>query len=307
MTLPVEVQQLTKYFDKQPAVHALSFQAEKGKVLGFLGPNGAGKSTTMKMLTGYLQPSHGKVWIGGYDLSTHPRQAKQRIGYLPEHNPMYLDMYVREYLQFMGQVRGLSRKQALASAQELIVRCGITEMQNKKLRALSKGYRQRVGLAQALIHDPEVLILDEPTTGLDPNQLREIRTLIKEVSQDKAVILSTHIMQEVEALCDQVLIISHGEIKAHDTLAQLTTATNHQVVVEFQEPVSAPLLEQLPGVQQLQPLSDRKFLLMVSPEQDIQAALLQLVQENGWTLAGFQQRQPSLEEVFQSLTVASSS
>ena len=164
-----------------------------------------------------------------------------------------------------------------------------------------------MGLAQALIHDPEVLILDEPTTGLDPNQLREIRALIKEVSQDKAVILSTHIMQEVEALCDQVLIINHGKIKAHDTLTRLTAATSHQVVVEFQESVSGPQLEQLPGVQQLQPLSDRKFLLMVSPEQDIQAALLRLVQENGWTLVGFQQRQPSLEEVFQSLTVASSS
>lgn len=302
MILPVEVHQLTKYFNKQPAVHALSFHAEKGKVLGFLGPNGAGKSTTMKMITGFLQPSHGKVWISGYDLGTHPRQAKQRIGYLPEHNPMYLDMYVREYLQFMGQVRGLSRKQVLASAEALIARCGITEMQNKKLRALSKGYRQRVGLAQALIHDPEVLILDEPTTGLDPNQLREIRTLIKEVSRDKAVILSTHIMQEVEALCDEVLILNQGKLKVHDTLTRLTAAGSHQVMVEFQETIAAALLAQLPGVTQVQSLSDRKFILMVSPEQDIQAALLKLVQENGWTLIGLRQQKSSLEEIFQSLT-----
>lgn len=297
----VEVHQLSKHFNNQTAVHALSFQAEKGKVLGFLGPNGAGKSTTMKMLTGCLQPSHGTVRIRGYNLVTHPQQAKKHIGYLPEHNPLYLDMYVYEYLQFMGCIRGLSRKQSLASARSLIDRCGITEMQNKKLRTLSKGYRQRVGLAQALIHDPEVLILDEPTTGLDPNQLREIRALIKEVSQNKAVILSTHIMQEVEALCDQVLIISQGKIRAHSTLAQLTAASSHQVVVEFKEPILGSLLEKLPGVQQLQILSDRKFLLMTSPEQDIQAPLLQLVQENGWPLVGLKQQQ-SLEEIFQMFT-----
>lgn len=303
MAPPVEVHQLSKRFSNQTVVHALSFQAEKGKVLGFLGPNGAGKSTTMKMLTGYLQPSHGTVQIGGYDLRTHPQQAKNHIGYLPEHNPLYLDMYVYEYLQFMGCIRGLSRKQALASARSLIDRCGITEMQNKKLRALSKGYRQRVGLAQALIHDPEVLILDEPTTGLDPNQLREIRTLIKEVSQNKAVILSTHIMQEVEALCDQVLIISQGKIRAHSTLAQLTAATSHQILVEFKEVVPSALLKKLPGVQQLQILSDRKFLLITSPEQDTQAPLLQLVQENGWPLVGLKQQQ-SLEEIFQTLTAS---
>ncbi len=296
----IEARQLTKYFNEQVVVQPLSFQVTQGAILGFLGPNGAGKSTTMKMLTGYLQPSQGQVWISGYDLSTHPRQAKRHLGYLPEHNPLYLDMYVHEYLQLMGRARGLSRQQAVQRAKELVARCGITAMQHKKLRILSKGYRQRVGLAQALMHDPEVLILDEPTTGLDPNQLHQVRTLIKEVSQDKAVILSTHIMQEAAALCDQVLIISQGTMRAYDRLDRLTAANRQQVIVAFKEPISGALLEQLPGVQQVKMLAAGKFLLMT--DQDLRAALFRLAQANAWTLIELSQQQQSLEETFRGLT-----
>ena len=301
MTFPVEVRQLSKRFNKQTVVHELSFQAAKGEILGFLGPNGAGKSTTMKMLTGYLRPSQGMVRVGGYDVSKHPQQAQKHIGYLPEHNPLYLEMYVHEYLRLMGSIRGLRRKQCLTRAQAVVNSCGITEMQHKKLRTLSKGYRQRVGLAQALMHDPEVLILDEPTTGLDPNQLREIRALIKEVSRDKAVILSTHIMQEVEALCDQVLIISQGKMIMHDTLAQLAAQSSGQLVVEFKEPLQAAMLEKIPGVQRVRALSAHQYLLDTS--QDLREALFRFAQENALTLLGLEQPKSSLEEIFQQLTV----
>ena len=301
MSFPVEVHQLSKRFNKQTVVHELSFQAAKGEILGFLGPNGAGKSTTMKMLTGYLRPSQGMVRVGGYDISKHPQQARKHIGYLPEHNPLYLEMYVHEYLRLMGSTRGLRRKQCLTSAQAVVDSCGITELQHKKLSTLSKGYRQRVGLAQALMHDPEVLILDEPTTGLDPNQLCEIRALIKEVSRDKAVILSTHIMQEVEALCDQVLIISQGKMIMHDTLAQLAAQSSGPLVVEFKEPLQAAMLEKIPGVQRVLALSAHKYLLDTS--RDLREALFRFAQENALTLLGLEQQKSSLEEIFQQLTV----
>ena len=283
-------------------MHELSFQVDRGQILGFLGPNGAGKSTTMKMITGYLQPTSGTATVAGYDVKRYPRQARRHLGYLPEHNPLYLNMYVREYLQFMGSIRGLSRKLCSTRAQALIERCGIGQAQDRKLRSLSKGYRQRVGLAQALMHDPEVLILDEPTTGLDPNQLREIRALIKEISQDKAVILSTHIMQEVEALCDQVLIINQGKMIAHDTLAQLAQKSQEQLVVEFKEPLAADMLATIQGVQRVQALSECKYILETSRGQDIREALFHFAQEKGLTLLALEQEKGSLEAVFQQLT-----
>ncbi len=298
----IVVDQLSKRFKQQIVVHQLSFPVVKGQTLGFLGPNGAGKSTTMRMLTGYLRPSGGSIHVCGHDLSKHPRQAQQCIGYLPEHNPLYLEMYVHEYLQLMGSIHGLRRKQCLARAKEVVERCGIIEMQNKKIKTLSKGYRQRVGLAQALIHDPAVLILDEPTTGLDPNQLREIRTLIKEVSRDKAVILSTHIMQEVEALCDQVLIINYGRMIAHDTLANLATPSSCRLIVEFKGPVSVADLEQLEGVQSVQTLAEHKYVLHTSNEQDMREVLFLFAQENALTLLGLEQQKSSVEEIFQQLT-----
>jgi len=303
MIFPIEVNQLYKRFRGQTVVHQLSFQLARGQILGFLGPNGAGKSTTMRMLTGYLRPSQGTVRVGGYDVSTHPQQDKKHIGYLPEHNPLYLDMYVHEYLRFMGSIRGLRHKQCLASSQEVIDRCGIAKMQNQKLRTLSKGYRQRIGLAQALMHNPEVLILDEPTTGLDPNQLREIRALIKEVSHDKAVILSTHIMQEVEALCDQVLILDQGKMIVHDTLAQLAAQSNGRVVVEFKELHLGTMLEQINGVQWVQALSENKYIIDASRDQDLREALFHFAQEKGLTLLGLERQKSSLEEIFRQLTV----
>ncbi|MGV3586639.1 MAG: ATP-binding cassette domain-containing protein, partial [Adhaeribacter sp.] len=203
--MSVEVKGLTKLFGNQRAVDNISFKVNKGQILGFLGPNGAGKSTTMKIATCFLPPTAGTILVNGYDVNTDPIQVRRQVGYLPEHNPLYLDMYVKEYLQFAGSVNGLKGSQLKARIAEMVDLCGLTAEQGKKIGSLSKGYRQRVGLAQALIHDPEVLILDEPTTGLDPNQLSEIRGLIKNIGREKTVIFSTHIMQEVTAICDRVV------------------------------------------------------------------------------------------------------
>lgn len=207
----LRIENLGKRYGQQWAVSELSFLAQPGQILGFLGPNGAGKSTTMKMATGYISPTEGNIWIGQESVAEKPLLAKRKIGYLPEHNPLYLDMYVHEYLLFISQLHGLKSAGRKARVAEVVELCGIGPEQNKKLSMLSKGYRQRVGLAQTLIHQPEVLILDEPTTGLDPNQIVEIRRVIKSVAQDKVVVLSTHIMQEVQALCDQVVILRQGK------------------------------------------------------------------------------------------------
>ena len=217
--LSIKVQHLSKYYDKQKAVDAISFEAHPGKILGFLGPNGAGKSTTMKMLTGYLQPTTGSASICGYDTQTQAIEVKRIMGYLPENTPLYTDMYVKEFLNFVASTYGLTDvKKKVADTIELV---GLTAEQHKKINMLSKGYRQRVGLAQAIIHDPKVLILDEPTSGLDPNQLTDIRDLIRKLGRDKTVILSTHIMQEVEAICDEVIIIRKGQIVANSTIEEL--------------------------------------------------------------------------------------
>lgn len=220
----IYVENLTKTYAAQKAVDSVTFSAEPGRVTGFLGPNGAGKSTTMRMITGYLKPDDGVVKVDGVDLSVHPLRARNRAGYLPENNPLYLHMYVREYLNFMAdlyQVKGKKRK-----ISELIGQTGLQAESHKKIGRLSKGYKQRVGLAQALLHDPPVLVLDEPTSGLDPNQLSEIRQLIRELGKEKTVLLSTHILQEVEMLCDQVIIIHQGAIAANDTLQNLLQREN---------------------------------------------------------------------------------
>lgn len=220
--MSIDVHDLSKKFQGQVAVDQLNFKIKPGQVVGLLGPNGAGKSTTMRMLTGYLAPSQGEIYICGYDLQKETLQAKKQIGYLPEHNPLYLEMYVHEYLHLMGNVRGLQKKICKTRAHELIEQCAIGDMQYKKLGALSKGFRQRVGLAQALLHNPPVLILDEPTTGLDPNQIQHMRGLIKELSREKAILLSTHILQEVTAVCDQVLILHQGKLRLSASLNELT-------------------------------------------------------------------------------------
>lgn len=219
--MSIKIQNLSKTYGPQRAVDNISFEVSKGEIVGFLGPNGAGKSTTMKILTGYLPATDGSAEVNGFDVKTSPLQVKSSIGYLPEHNPLYLDMYVREFLEFVGSLYGLKGKTLQIKVAETIEMVGLGLEKHKKIGQLSKGYRQRVGLAQALIHNPDVLILDEPTTGLDPNQLVEIRDLIKSVGKDKTVIFSTHIMQEVEAICDRVVIINRGKIVANGTLAEL--------------------------------------------------------------------------------------
>lgn len=215
----IEVRQLSKSYQQTPAVNQISFTAQSGQILGFLGPNGAGKSTTMKMLSCFIPPSSGTALVCGYDILQHPMQVRRHIGYLPEHNPLYLDLYVREALEFMAGIHQLESKQQRIA--EVIEQVGLEKEKHKKISALSKGYRQRVGLAQAILHDPEVLILDEPTSGLDPNQIVGIRSLIKTLGQTKTIILSTHIMQEVEALCEQVIIINKGEIVENQSLSTL--------------------------------------------------------------------------------------
>lgn len=232
--MSIQVRDLTKLYGTQRAVQGLSFEVSPGEIVGFLGPNGAGKSTTMKILTGYLRPSEGQVSINGYDVLTQPMEAKRQIGYLPEHNPLYLDMYVREFLTFVGQLYGLKGQPLRARIEEMIELCGLTVERRKKIGQLSKGYRQRVGLAQAFLHEPSVLILDEPTTGLDPNQLVEIRELIRTLGQNKTVLFSTHIMQEVEALCSRVLVINKGTLVANSPL-EVLKASGKSLEVIFKE------------------------------------------------------------------------
>lgn len=241
LKMSLQVQQVTKIYGGQKAVDNISFSIQKGEIVGFLGPNGAGKSTTMKIATTYLPPTSGSVWVEGINVEEQPIEVKKVIGYLPEHNPLYLDMFVHEYLQFVGSVYGLKGSNLKRRVQELVEMCGLTREQNKRIEALSKGYRQRVGLAQALIHSPQVLILDEPTSGLDPNQILEIRKLIKDISREKTVIFSTHIMQEVEALCDRVIIISKGKIVADDLLENLLreNASLEEVFRSFTNTVAA--------------------------------------------------------------------
>jgi len=229
--LSIEVESLSKHYGSQIAVNAISFKAVPGRVMGFLGPNGAGKSTTMKMLTGYLQPSSGKIHVGGFDVLTQNLEVKRIMGYLPENTPLYTDMYVKEFLSFAGQTYQLEHLSR--SVAEVIERVGLGPEQHKKIGQLSKGYRQRVGLAQAIVHDPRVLILDEPTSGLDPNQLADIRKLIKELGRDKTVILSTHIMQEAEAVCDDVVIINKGNIAANSSLTNLKKDQDSEVLEDI--------------------------------------------------------------------------
>ncbi len=298
----VAVEGLSKHFGKQAAVQSLTFQVARGQILGFLGPNGAGKSTTLKMLMGYLRPSAGTVHICGHDVAQRPGLAQRLLGYLPEHNPLYPDMYVQEYLQTMGRIRRMPRAQRWARGREVVASCGLTEVQNKKIRTLSKGYRQRVGLAQALLHEPDVLVLDEPTTGLDPNQLCEIRAQIKAASRNKAVILSTHIMQEVEALCDQILIIRQGKMVTHTSLQELTALGQHQLIVTFKEPTSAAALTQLAGIRAVHPRSAHQYQVHAEDATVAREALFHFAQANQLTLLGLEEAQSSLEVLFRQLT-----
>lgn len=300
--MSIEVSQLLKQYGEQKAVNGVSFKVNKGEIVGFLGPNGAGKSTTMKIITGYLQADGGKGTVCGLDVTSDPIAIKKKIGYLPEANPLYTDMYVREYLGFVAGIHQL--KDTKAAVEKVISLTGLTVESKKKIGQLSKGYKQRVGLAAALIHDPEVLILDEPTSGLDPNQIIEIRNVIKQQGQNKTVLFSSHILQEVEAICDRVIIINKGNIVADDKLANLQKGKQdaHVVTVEFKETVDVALLKGLKEVKAVEELQTSHFRLQTSNPDTVRKQLLNLAVDHNLNIVSLQTEGHSLEEVFRSLT-----
>lgn len=302
--MSIEISGLTKQYGSQKAVDNISFSAAKGEILGFLGPNGAGKSTTMKIATCFLPPTSGSVAVAGIDVATSPRLVRQKVGYLPEHNPLYLDMYVHEYLRFIGSLHGLAGGRLKTSVAEAIERVGLEREQHKKVGALSKGYRQRVGLAQAILHQPEVLILDEPTTGLDPNQILQIRQLIKQESQNKTVVFSTHIMQEVQALCDRVVIINRGKIVADSRVSQLQMGSQQTTIfLELEQPVAEPeSLTNLPEVATVVQTSPTQLKIESAAQEDIRGKIFRFAVANGWTIVGMSRETKSLEHVFHELT-----
>lgn len=300
--MSLQINSLTKTYGQQKALDEVSFVAEKGEVLGFLGPNGAGKSTTMKVVTGFILPDSGDVLVNGISVLEHPKAVSKMIGYLPEHNPLYLDMYIREFLDFIGGLYGMKGNILKSRIEELIPLCGLELEANKKIHQLSKGYRQRVGLAKALIHDPEVIILDEPTTGLDPNQLAEIRKLIKNISVNKTLILSTHIMQEVEAICDKVVIINRGKIVASDLLQNLKSDGGKNILlVETEEPLDLEWLAHLGQVSFVQNKNNAISLGVVDAVY-ARKELLQIVQKKSLTLVSIQQQEKNLESIFHQIT-----
>ena len=302
--MALSIQHLTKVYGQQHAVDDISFQIEEGEIVGFLGPNGAGKSTTMKIATTFIAPSSGTAVVGGYDVQENPLAVRSITGYLPEHNPLYLDLYVHEYLAFVGNLHGLKGSTLKNRVGEMVALCGLTVEQNKKIETLSKGYRQRVGLAQALIHDPKVLILDEPTSGLDPNQLIEIRNLIKSVSKNKTVLFSTHIMQEVQALCSRVIVINKGKLVADDRIENLLAGKSNtiSVVVEFEGAVSVEDLNQLEGVDEVQDMGGMKFRITSNAARDLRPILFRFAADKNLSLVGLKQEEGSLEDIFKSLT-----
>lgn len=299
--MSVEARALTRFYGAQCAVREVTFSIRAGEVVGFLGPNGAGKSTTMKMLTGFLDPSDGSASVAGFDISSHPLEARASIGYLPEHNPMYLDMYVHEFLEYSGSLYGLKGSRLRDRVKDMVHRCGLTREQNKRLEALSRGYRQRVGLAQALLHDPKVLILDEPTSGLDPNQIEEIRDLIRDVSREKTVLLSTHIMQEVQAICQRVLIISSGRLVADDTLAGLLVGDVQVLVAEFSADVSAEMFGLPAGAEAIEAAGARRLRIR-SAGGDIRQEVIRHATVKGFPLVGLTTEEIRLEDRFRELT-----
>lgn len=300
--MSVTVTNLVKIYGTQRAVNGISFEAHKGEVLGFLGPNGAGKTTTMKIITGYLPQTEGSVAVCGYDVGQQPMDARACIGYLPEHNPLYRDMYVLEYLAFTA---GMHRvRKANKRIEAMIERTGLTSHRHKRIGELSKGYRQRVGLAQAMLHDPEVLILDEPTSGLDPNQIVEIRQLIRDLGREKTVILSTHILGEVEAVCDRAIIINKGGLVADASIDMLKQQFTGQsvVTVEFAEAVDQNLLSKIKHVQQVVSIGKNRWELRASNQQDIRAAVFAFAVAHHFTLLELRKEAFSVEDVFQQLT-----
>jgi ABC-2 type transport system ATP-binding protein len=314
--MSIRVTNLSKMYGTQKAVNNISFNINKGEIVGFLGPNGAGKSTTMKMITGYLEADEGTAEVSGERVSTRSLSTKKKIGYLPEANPLYFDMYVREYLEFIANIHGI--KNISQAIEEAITTTGLAVEADKKIGQLSKGYKQRVGLAAALIHDPEVLILDEPTSGLDPNQIVEIREVIKALGQNKTVLFSSHILQEVQAICDRVIIINKGIIVADDMLSNLQKADNDlsTVMVTFKERVELTQLKELTnviGTEQINKHTDQpniqagyQYKLRTSNPDSVRKQLLELSLRNNLNIVSLQSESNSLEEIFKNLTSSTS-
>lgn len=302
--MSISVNKISRKFGEQWAVKEVSFTVRSGELVGFIGPNGAGKSTTMKMITGFLPPTSGEVRINELDIREHPMQIKRIIGYLPEHNPLYQEMYVKEYLLYVARMYDIRGKAAHERVDEIIEQVGLTGERHKKIEKLSKGYKQRVGISQALIHDPEVLILDEPTSGLDPNQIVEIRNLISSVGKEKTVILSTHIMQEVEAICDRVIIIDRGEIRADEAAGNLERQrqAGQTIEVELESPFPAENWKQLDTVSEVRTLPGNIYLLATTETRDIRSDIFKFAVENKLTILSLNLKQKRLEEVFHEIT-----
>lgn len=297
--MSIEVKNISKSYGAQKALNDISFSVNKGEIVGFLGPNGAGKSTLMKILTTYIEADKGTAIVNGFDAKSQQLNVQKSIGYLPEHNPLYLDLYVREYLEFNAAIYKISKEKI----DEVIRLTGLTTEAHKKIGQLSKGYRQRVGLATALLHDPEVLILDEPTTGLDPNQLVEIRELIKNIGKDKTVFLSTHIMQEVEAICDRVIIIKKGVIVADNKLQQIFSSENDQVIeVEFDFKIESEFIEKLPDLKSYENIHDMQWQLVFNSDKDMRPMLFDFAQNNGVKILSMQLKNKNLETIFREKT-----
>ncbi len=302
--MSIQVKDLTKIYGQQKAIDQISFEIKTGEIVGFVGPNGAGKSTTMKILTGFIPPSSGEAKIKGLDLIENSLEIRKHIGYLPGNNPLYLDMYVKEYLEFVAGIYKLGNK-TKSRIDEIVEQTGLSIERKKKIGALSKGYRQRVGLAQALIHDPAILILDEPTSGLDPNQIVEIRNLISEVGKEKTIMLSTHIMQEVEAICDRIIIINNGKIVADDSIDSIYSYTQDKlstVIVEFDKEPDQKLLKEIELVDKVAKIDDKNWLIQSSSTEDVRQSIFNFAVKSDLAVLSMQKKEKSLEEVFQELT-----
>lgn len=296
--MSIEVHHISKVYGSQKALDEVSFSIDKNEIVGFLGPNGAGKSTLMKILTTYLEPTSGHAKVNGFSIQDQAVQVQKSVGYLPEHNPLYLEMYIREYLRFHAAIYKILKTRV----EEVILETGLSPEAHKKIGQLSKGYRQRVGLACALLHNPEVLILDEPTTGLDPNQIIEIRDLIKKSGKDKTVFLSTHIMQEVEAICDRVIIINQGKIVADHKLSELTQNQQQLIEVVFDSPVDKQLFNSIPKLSKLIQTTPTSFELIFDTPEDMRSEVFEFVTTHQLKMIHLNRKQKTLETIFRELT-----
>ena len=296
--MSIKVTSVSKKYNTQKALNDVSFSAEKGQIIGFLGPNGAGKSTMMKILTGFIKPNYGEVFVDDIDVLKNPIEAQKIIGYLPEHNPLYTDMYVREYLKFQASIFKVDKNKI----ETCITKVGLEAEAHKKINQLSKGYQQRVGFAAAILHNPSVLILDEPTTGLDPNQLVEIRELIKELGKDKTVLFSTHIMQEVEAVCDRVIIIKKGEVLVDKTLSELKKDNLQNIEVTFDYKIEEQFIQRLPNIVSYKNNYDTTWYITFESKEDMRPLIFDFAQENGLKILGLNAHNKNLETLFREVT-----